>query len=731
MPLLFTMLAVRIFAAADQLPIEITADGENRYQDGIAYARGNVNVRHGEDIIDADQITYDKNTRLITATGNVRIYADKRIYRGEFFTYNLDDKKVVSRDFRAVWDRVYAAGRSIESPTDSSYLIKDGAYTIDNREKPAYSMKAKTLTIYPGDRIVCNNVTMYIGDLPVMWLPYVAIPQDKDNDTFDIGGGSSSYWGMFVTGAYTSAIGPDWEGTLKGAWYTRRGPGAGLDLTYRPKNNPNNDALNFTGYYVNDDSIDLGNHQEDRSVIHNQNRYQFSYQHRHQIVDNISTLADINVWSDRLVTEDFLPSLYRDEIQPDNYASVNYYDTNFMATFLGRIQANHLFNVAERKPEFTLDFKRQDFFGLPISYEGQSSMVNFEQRYDRDLAKRYHYRSYETVRYDSFHQFSYPRQYFGWLAVTPMLGVRGTYYMQNHNPDHPDPERGQGRVVLNAGVNLSFKLSRSWLDVRNPDLGVDGLRHVFQPYIETAYVLPIGMRPGDIRGYDAHIPSTRLQTLDQMLWSSVDSIDRVAAIRHGIHNRLQTKRDGLNYNLINWNLYTQANFFHSSYEGVLTDSTYAEIYNDINFYPLPWLRLDFYSATGVADNSFDEIVTGIQWQVHPAVSIGFHYNHLNDMNYDLDNVYYSRLRLRDANLFSEDLQWRLNENWSIGQHLSWEASIGRIREQRYSIYRDLSAWIVGFTAGYIDNGPGGHEFLTYLSVTLKAFPSATIHGNLQ
>lgn len=713
-------------------PIEISADGENSYQGGIAYAQGNVTVRYGEDIIDADQITYDKSKRLITAQGNVRIYAEKKIYRGEFFTYNLDNKKVTSNDFRAAWDRIYAVGKSIESPTSNSYLIKDGTYTIDNRENPSYKMKAKTLTIYPDDRVVANNVTVYIEDVPVMWVPYVAMPLGKDTDTFDIGGGSSSYWGIFATGAYTTALGSDWTTTVKGAYYTRRGPGGGIDFGYLPKNNPNNDAIKFSGYYVSDGDTGVGNEVEDRSIIHDSNRYRVSYQQRYQLTDNLTTMADINVWSDRLVTEDFFPQLYTNEIQPDNYASANYYDDNFMATFLGRIQQpNNLFNVTERKPEFTLDFKRQNFFGLPVDYEGQTSAVNFERAYDRDLTATGSYASYQTVRYDSFHQFSYPRQYFGWLAVTPMAGVRGTYYMDNNNPMDSDPNSGEGRVVLNAGLNSSFKLSRTWSDIKNPGLGIDGIRHVFQPYVEAAYVLPIGMQPGDIRGYDAFIPTTRLATLDQMMWNSVDSIDRVGAVKQGISNRLQTKRDGMNYNLIDWDLYTQANFTHSTYEGILTNSTYSEIYNDINFYPVPWLKFGFYSATGITDDSFNEIVTGVQWQAHPALSIGLWYNHLDNVNYALNNVYYPFFTLPNADLITEETQWRLNENWSIGQRLSWEASVGRVQEQRYSVYRDLSSWILGFTVGYIDNGPGGNEFLTYLSVTLKAYPKATIHGNLQ
>jgi LPS-assembly protein len=713
---------------ASQQPIEISADGENRYQGGIAYAQGNVTVRYGEDIIDADQITYDKATRLITATGNVRIYAEKRIYRGEYFTYDLDSKKVTSRDFKAAWHQIYAVGQSIESPATNAYLIKNGTYTIDNRERPSYSMKARTMTIYPDDRIVCHNVTVYIEDVPVMWLPYVAMPINKDSDNFDIGGGSSSYWGIFATGAYTTALGADWQTTFKGAYYSRRGPGGGLDVEYQPQHNPNHDAARFSGYYVSDGDPAIGNEIEDRSIIHGTNRYRISYQQRYQLTNNLTTMADINVWSDRLVTEDFFPSLYRNEIQPDNYASANYYDDNFMATFLGRIQTNNLFNVTERKPEFTLDFKRQKFLGLPIHYEGQSSVVNFERAYDRDLNGIY--QAYQTVRYDSFHQFSYPRQYFGWLALTPLAGVRGTYYMENNNPFNQHPDGGEGRVAFNAGLNASFKLSRTWLDFKNPDWGIDGLRHVLQPYVEAAYVLPVGMSPGDIRGYDAYIPSTRLQPLDRMLTGSIDSIDRVGAIKHGVSNRLQTKRDGLNYNLMDWNLYTQANLTHSTYEGMLTDSTYSQIYNDINFYPVPWLKFSFYSATAFAEEGFNEIVTGAQWQAHPALSVGLWYNHLDNVNYALDNVYYSRFRLPNANLITEETQWRLNENWSVGQRLSWEASIGRVQEQRYSLYRDLSAWIIGFTVGYIDNGPGGNEFLTYLSVTLKAYPRASIRGNL-
>src|SRR5205823_15018497 len=93
--------------------------------------------------------------------------------------------------------------------------------------------------------------------------------------------------------------------------------------------------------------------------------------------------------------------------------------------------------------------------------------------------------------------------YFGWLSIVPRAGFRATYYNETRDlgktlftpssdpliPDFlvPDntPLRLDGdktRTVFNAGVEASFKISRAWEAVQSSALGLDGLRHVIQPF---------------------------------------------------------------------------------------------------------------------------------------------------------------------------------------------------------------------------------------------------------
>ncbi len=702
----------------DAAPIEISADGENRYQGGIAYAEGNVVVRHGEDTIYADQVSFDKDRRELTAKGNVRIFSNNKIYRGEFFTYNIDTKQIQSQEFRNSMDRIYAFGKQIESPTPNVYIIKNGGITTENRENPGYKVKAQTVEYYPDDRIIFKNVGIYVGDVPVMWLPYAAVPLKWDN-FFDFTVGSSSRLGVYAIGSYSTALNKSWKTTLHVGEYTRRGVGGGVDLSYDPRSG---DHGEFKSFYIHDDDPGIGAGPPDRLTIPNNKRYRYSYLAKYQLSPEISTTADLNLWSDKTVTEDFFPSEYQKRIQPDNFADLVYYDPNFTATLLARAQFGNLFNVTERKPELSFDFKRQQFFNTPLSYEGESSVVNFSRKFDRDLGSAAV--GYDAVRYDTFHEFSYPRQYFDWLSLTPKAGVRATEYTHNNDPLNQDPMNSTGRFVYNAGLDASFKVSKTWSDLQNPGLGIDGLRHVMEPYAEAAYTGYQGSSPNDIMGFDSRIPSTRLAPLDYSFFNSIDSIDRQESVKQGFRNKLQTRRDGKNYDLVDWNLYTQANFSHSVNEGILNDSTYSEIYNEVNFYPVPWLTLDFYSATGIVSSGFDEMATSLTWQLHPAVDLTVSYNHLNHVNYPT-------LQIDNSDYVTFGTFWRLNENWRVSQSLGFEGTTGKFQDQSYTIYRDLSAWSVALTTTMRSNQQQqlGDEFLVYMSLTLKAFPEASLKAN--
>ena len=145
--------------AAD-VPIEITADGENRIIGEVAMAELNVVVRHGEDIIYADKISMDRKTKVVMASGNVRIYSAGNIYRGETLVFNLETKKLESSDFRMSSLPMCVGGLKVTTPEPNHYKLKEAYFTTENRENPGFHFKASTVEIYNNNEVVLKNVVL-------------------------------------------------------------------------------------------------------------------------------------------------------------------------------------------------------------------------------------------------------------------------------------------------------------------------------------------------------------------------------------------------------------------------------------------------------------------------------------------------------------------------------------------------------------------------------------------
>jgi hypothetical protein len=179
-----------------------------------------------------------------------------------------------------------------------------------------------------------------------------------------------------------------------------------------------------------------------------------------------------------------------------------------------------------------------------------------------------------------------------------------------------------------------------------------------------------------------------------------------------MRNSIQTKRDGANYTLADWEVFADLDMERKM--NPLIKHPYQQIYNRLRVYPVPWLRLDVDASNGIVADGFDDVNTSVTWQLHPSLELSLGYRYLDDVPYFFD-----------SNYISEAIQFRLNENWQLRQELEFEGDSGRLQMQRYSIFRDLRTWNVGVTAGYRDNTEAEDEFTAYVTLTLKEFPKAS------
>jgi LPS-assembly protein len=564
LPILALLAAAPFTPAAEvgteKQPIEITAAGDTNYQNGIATAHGNVAIHAGDADIYSDSATYNPKTHDVLAEGHVRIYRTAGLFVGDKAIYNTETKKIQAVDIRTDKTPYLVGGENITTISEGAFLVSKGAFTTHDSSNPDFRLQARTIRLYEHDRVVLHNVTFYVRSVPIFWWPYLYQSLD-DSFSYMISPAYLSSWGPSILGRVSMPITDDIKADIRLDYRSRRGVAFGFDPYIRFGTNKSSWARIRT-YFLKDEGADINRTSEVRPNI-SEGRYRVSLQSRTNFAEDVYGIANLTKLSDPFILQDFFQSEFQLNPQPDNVLAVTKINPVYTLTAIGRFQANDFFEQTQRLPEVVLDIKRTPLFGGPIFYEGETGIANLR----RNFASGSGFQNYGTLRLDSFHQFTYPNTYFGWLSVVPRVGVRGTYYDEtrdlgktiftpNPNPFIPDfllpdptlkdPLQKGGdtwRGVLNAGVEASFKVSRVWEDAQSRSLGLDGLRHIIQPFTNISWVSSSNSNPASILQFDRYQPSTQLRPIDFPQFTSVDSIDSWTIWRVGVRNRIQTHRE--------------------------------------------------------------------------------------------------------------------------------------------------------------------------------------------
>ncbi len=704
------------------VPIEITSTGETTYENGLATARDNVAIHIGNTDIYADYAQYNSTTHDVELRGHVRIYRDTSLYIAESGIYNTDTKKIRAINGRTESQPYLLSGANVSSIEENGYLIRNGTFTTDDSAKPDFHLHARKIRVYEKDRVIFQYVTAYIGKVPVFWWPYL-YQSLSDTFSFTVSPAYTSTWGPSILTQVTFPITDNIKGRARFDYFGRRGPAIGFDPVIDYGKDEDSQAR-IKSFYIQDQNPELNQTNIPRQDVPT-GRYRLSLEDRTNFTDEIYGLANLTKLSDPYVMQDFYPGEFRVDPVPDNVVAVAKTDPFFTITGIARFQANEFFTTTERLPEVVLDVKRHALFGGPIFYEGESGFANLRLQFPDDSG----FQNYNTDRFDTFHQLTFPNTYFGWLSIVPRVGFRGTYYGKTwdlgsttfvppSNPLIPDfilppptlanPVKFDGdtfRTVFNTGAEASFKISRTWENVQSRAFGLDGLMHVIQPFTNFSYVEENGPNPLSILEFDRFEPSTQLRAIDFPQFTPIDSIDSWTVWRVGVRNRLETRRDD---RTITW--LELDTFFDVNFDNPYDRTDYSNFFNNLRFTPLPWMSFSVNSQVPAFAKGFTEVntIASVQPIANLQLSVGHRY--LNDNPFFLD-----------SSLFLVGGYYRINDNWGIGAQEQYEATTGLLEQQRYSIYRDLSSWVASF-GGVIRDNKGVKEYGVIFTMTLKAFP---------
>jgi hypothetical protein len=266
------------------------------------------------------------------------------------------------------------------------------------------------------------------------------------------------------------------------------------------------------------------------------------------------------------------------------------------------------------------------------------------------------------------------------------------------------------RPIANYGVSVSTKFSRAFEQVQSRALGLDGLRHVVEPYINYSGVYNMGAAPEDIYQFDRVVPSTQLLPLEFPQFYAIDSIGTWNITRMGFNQRFQTRRNNGTYQWLTWNTFMDANF-----ENPYTDAPVSNLFNVVRFYPLPWASLGVESQLPVVTEGFTEMNTTLSVMPTRDTRFSLGHRYIDGNDYFTDNS--------QVNFFA---YWRINDNWSVSLYEQYEFESQVLQYQRYFVNRDLTSWVASIGAEVRDNLGGDQEVGFLLMMTLKDAPQINI-----
>ncbi|MES2981081.1 MAG: hypothetical protein V4727_02115 [Verrucomicrobiota bacterium] len=710
----------------------------------------------------------DLKAKSVTFDEDVSVYQGNILQRGTRAVYFYETGVLDAAELRISMDSILLeAGKftSEGSGSDRVFIGENAGVTTQDVQNPNFWVRSDKTTVYPGERVTFKNLKLYAGDTPVFWLPYLNQPLDGELG-YHFTPGARTNWGPFMLNTYGIMLGGTPNpvtGEKEDAWLlsrwkldlrATRGAAFGLDLA-DTRQDYKEEISGFSFYYAHDldptnsrTGIPRTSVNASRLEIALKTRYEFDLEQD----ANWRLDTNLNYLSDKYYLEDFDPHLYRTNPAPDNTIGLYRRDEDSLLSVFGRFRVNDFYRADTQYPEIAFDQVRKPIFGSPILHEGQTSFsirgvaaADITRRniltpllalpigdpavpgllrqlngYERNLVEQIRALPPGDPRipalraqlldtgFNRFHTnqtFTAPFTYKDWFTLTPHIGAAYTHYSSVQGPAASD-----ARFMLHGGTEAALKFSKNYGDIRNRDLGVDGLLHVFQPYVNWSVTSSDELDP-DYPKIDRLTFTTRPRSLDPMRYTAIDEFESWNIIRMGGRHQLITHRDDQSHEWLYLDTYMDS--YINDPEG---NRDYSNLYNDIRWQPLPWLGIDLETQLPVfaSGSGFSELSTRVRFMPNENWEFSVAYRELNNHPVLLDST-----RIDLATYI------RLSENWGVGSRHIFEMDDGTMELQQYTVQRELGDWIAGVGLSHMDNR-FEDEFGIIFSLTLKSFPSASL-----
>lgn len=457
------LLPTAVCRAAEDMTIR--ADAMSQADDSVT-AEGTVRVEWDGMTMSANRATYNRETRILTASGDVLIAKGGDTLRGESATWDLTTGRgEMTHGIAGVKNSTLTlTGDRIVRNEDSTLLLDATQFTTCELPNPSWKFSADKLDVNLEGYAVGRDIVFYIKETPVMYLPWLAFPATREKKSgllFPHMGYSSKRGAQLDIPLYW-VISPSQDATFDLDMQTERGVGLGADYRYLRKRGSEGDLY---GYLIYDT-------KESRW------RGQVTQTHREIFSPDMNLRSSVNLTSDHDFRDDYgvrngdYNSQSNDTIV-NALKSWQQYALSATLRYSQDLYAENNRNTLQTLPSISLAAVRQEIFSTPLYFDLDATASNFQRDNGPD-----------GQRLDAFPRLSLVTGLPGYLNATIYAGLHLRGYNSSDIPDTSDVKESTANMMPEAGASLSASFSRVY-DMDGERL--KKLRHELTPEISYRY----------------------------------------------------------------------------------------------------------------------------------------------------------------------------------------------------------------------------------------------------
>lgn len=481
--------------------------------------------------------------------GNVILSRGDRRIRATELYYDFENDRALILDavmWTTIPDReipIYVRARQVRQLSTTDYVAKNAVISTSEFHTPHLHLGASEVKLtdtafrdesgqvagLEAGKFQMRDATLNLEGIPIAYWPYVAgdfrrsetsIHNVRTAYSDDFGATFESKWYLFNLLGIEKPTGVD--GILRLDYFSKRGPGVGIDLDYELEN-----AYGLVrSYYIYDRGEDnLGPFRD--GTVEDPNRDRALIRHRQILPDDWELTIEASHISDRNFLEEYFRPEFEEGKEQETLLYLKKQKNNWAFTTLAQWRILDFLTQTEHLPDLGFHWVGQPLANI-INYYNESHLGFV--RYRGDEGRLFEYdRSFDntastdmTFRGETRNELDMPIKLTGInLNVVPFAVGRAGYWDDS-------PQSGSlDRLFGMAGVRAGTQFWRLFENAVSEIFDVNGVRHVIRPEM-TAW------------GSTSNRDSYELSPFDH----GIESIDDFYGTSIALRQRWQTKRGG-------------------------------------------------------------------------------------------------------------------------------------------------------------------------------------------